>query len=517
MGDFLKRPLVSGIIVLIVAAAFGAYLYLGKEKKAVYEFIIAERGEFIQQVSVTGEVKPVQSVELAFEKGGRVANVYFDVGDRVKRGSVLVVLESAELNAEFSQAQANLKAKEAKLEELKRGTRPEEIKVQEVKVANAAVAVGEAKKNLTDNIQDAYTKSDDAVRSKADQLFTGGQSQSPELDISISDAELESKVEFERALIENTLNLWSSSLEELGVLSDLGAYSPEAESNLNSIKSFLNNLSLALNSVTETAVLSQATIDGWKSGISAARANINTAISNLQSAGEKLKTAESNFALAKEQLVLKKAGSTPEEIKTQEAAVEEAQAKIANIKAQISKATLRSPISGIMILQEAKEGEIVSAGEIIVSVMSEGEFEMEANVAEADIAKIEIGDSAKVTLDAYGSDILFEAVVSAIEPAETIIEGVPTYKTTLQFIEKDKRIRSGMTANIEILTDKRDGIIAIPGRAVATRGGKKFAKVVKSDEIVEVEIKTGVRDSFGNIEVTEGISEGDKVVVFIKK
>ena len=52
---------------------------------------------------------------------------------------------------------------------------------------------------------------------------------------------------------------------------------------------------------------------------------------------------------------------------------------------------------------------------------------------------------ADVTLDAYGSGVIFQARVDIIDPAETVLDGVPPYKVTLDFVSADPRIRSGMT------------------------------------------------------------------------
>jgi HlyD family secretion protein len=146
--------------------------------------------------------------------------------------------------------------------------------------------------------------------------------------------------------------------------------------------------------------------------------------------------------------------------------------------------------------------------------MSDVKFEIEANIPEADIAKIKISNPAKITLDAYGSNVFFEAKVVKIDPAETIIEGVATYKTTLQFSGNDERVKSGMTANIDILTAKAENVIAIPQRAVAQKeNGDKIVKILKDDGVVEErKVTTGLKGSDGNIEITEGIQEGEKII-----
>jgi multidrug efflux pump subunit AcrA (membrane-fusion protein) len=179
---------------------------------------------------------------------------------------------------------------------------------------------------------------------------------------------------------------------------------------------------------------------------------------------------------------------------------------------------------------EAKVGEVVFPSSpysdsrvTFVSIISDKNYEIEVNVSEVDIAKIKSGDTAIITLDAYGDETEFYATVTSIEPAETIIEGISTYKVKLQFNEQDEQIKSGMTANIDILTAKKENVITIPQRAIITKAGQKIVRVIEDVpeknliNINEVIVKTGLRGSDGRIEILEGINEGDEVVISINE
>lgn len=329
---------------------------------------------------------------------------------------------------------------------------------------------------------------------------------------------METDIESGRYSLENILTSWNSSLSFLNIASDLVIYTNTAKQNLNQISSFLEKAGLAINSLTSNSSLSETTISTWKTDTSTARTNVNTAITNLSTAEEKKKSAETTLVIEQETLSLKKAGSIPEQISAQEAQVKQAEANIENIRAQISKTLIYSPINGIISKQDAKKGEIAGANTAIVSVVSDVKFEIEANVPEADIAKVKIENEADITLDAYGNDVIFRARVVKIDPAETVIEGVSTYKITLQFINEDDKLKSGMTANIDIFTASVKNAIVVPQRAVITKGEDKIVRVLSADgkEIKEVKVKTGLLGSNGYFEITEGINEGDKIIVFVK-
>lgn len=548
MIKFLKKPI--GIIstIVILGLAVGGYFYFGREAKSEFDVTIAKRSDLIQEVSVTGRVKPAKSVELAFEKGGKISAVYADVGKQVSVGQTLVVIENSDLVAQRLQAEAGvesakaqleqyraaLETQKAKLAELKRGTRPEEIQVQETKVANAKTALEDAKKNLVDKLQDAYTKSDDAIRGKADQMFANPQTQNPNLKFWAIDSNLENDTEWRRLLLEyNIFPKWKTLNEQLTTQGNFVAYGSEVRKNLDEVRVFLDKLSLIVNNPNTIYVVDGTSKDipsSWKTDVTTARTNINTAIGNITSAEEKLRTAEANLALEESNLTLKKAGAVEEQITAQEAQVKQAEANIlsqeaqikqaeANVenhRAQITKTLIRAPISGTVTRQDAKAGEIVSANTPLVSLISASQFEIEANIPEADIAKVKLGNTAKVTLDSYGNDASFDVKITAIDPAETVIDGVATYKTTFQFTDKDERIKSGMTANIDISTEKREGVVVIPQRAVVTQNGDKIVRILNSETPKEVKVKTGLRGSDGNIEIIEGVNEGDKVIIFFE-
>lgn len=521
--NIIKKYKIYIIVAVIIIIGAAAYFFFPGAAAPAYESALAERGNVVQEVSVTGKVKPASSVDLAFETSGRVVWVNAHVGDQVFAGQSLARLYNADLQAQLNQAEATLKTQEAKLDELKKGTRPEEIQVYEVKVENAKISLEEAKKNLVNKIKDAYTKSDDAIRNKADQLFDNPRGPYPNFKYNITDSSLKIDIEAKRVVLEQMLIVWNSSLVNLESAGNLGQYTLEAKQNLDNVKTFLDKMALAVNTLSSSSALSQTIIDGYKTDISTARTNINTAIDNLAAADEKLKTVDSSLVLAENELVLKKAGSVPEQISAQKAQVEYAKASVENYKAMISKTILRSPINGVITKQDAKAGEFASTQTILVSIISAKNFQVETNVPEADIAKVKINNIAKITLDAYGDEVIFSAKVIKIDPAETVIEGVSTYKTTLEFEDEDGRIKSGMTANIDILTGKKENVIFVPQRAVIEKNGDKIVRVVVEDKssetgerIDEVKVKTGLRGSDGSIEIIEGLKEGDKVITFMK-
>lgn len=496
----LKNKKVSVVVVIIIIAAI--YFLFFKGDGEDFQYVIIERGELIQEVIVTGRVRPADSVDLAFEKTGRVRSIYVDIGEEVYAGQTLVVLENADQLAKLNQAKASLEIQKATLDELIKGSREEEIEIQEIKVENAKAAIFDSETILSDTVSDAFTRSDNSIRNNIDQFFTNPTGINPSFDLLIASGQLQISIENQRLQIESILNNWNENT---------------AKDGLNEIKYFLNDIATAVNNAKATTEISQSTIDGYKTDVSTSRTSVNTAISNLTGAEEGYKDSLSTLRLEEQELILKIAGATPEQIRIQVARVSDAEASVLNYQALLGKTLISSPISGVITKQNVNIGEIVSSNSLVVSVISEAKFEIEADIPEADISKVDLEDKVEVTLDAYGEEVIFPAKITSIEPAETIIEGVPTYTTTLQFLENDNRIRSGMTANIDITTDTRENVISIPARAVITKNGDKFVRVIENGEMIDVTVLTGIRGSDGKIEILSGLKEGDKVITLLER
>jgi len=498
---------ITGLILLVLLWA--GYSFLKPPPPPDYETGVVERGDVIQEVSVTGKVESENTVELAFERGGRVATVPRAVGERVGKGEVLVRLDGSELSAQRAQAAANLAYEEVRLEELKKGARPEDIAVTQERVRAAESSLSDARLALGDKITLSVNALDDAVYAKTDPLFENPRTNSPQFSIPISDAKTIAELEAMR------LSVGEAFTERTLIETDLEGSADTEKSNLEEVRAYLDKLLLAISTMSPSSSYSQTTIDGWKTNINSARSSVGSAYTALLAAEEKYRSALSALRIAENELALKKSPPTPETISAQEARIAAARATVGNYDAQIAKTALVAPFSGIITKQSAKMGETIAPNATVVSLISDGVFTISANVAEADLAKIAVGDPARVTLDAYGSETIFNATVSAIDPAETIVEGVSTYKVTLYFDEKDDRIRSGMTANTDILTDVRKGVLFVPTRAIFTQEGGRFVRIpTENGATEEVSVVAGLRGSDGVTEIVSGLEEGQTIVTF---
>jgi len=496
-----SNKVIAGVIGLVVIVLITYFGFIRNNSKV--ETIFATKATIKQSVNLTGKVKPVTEAQLAFNQSGRVVAVPVQVSDKVRKGDLLIQLDSAEAGANLGQAQGSLVATQAKLAEMKKGTRSEELATAMDKLTNAERDQSTARDSLLSACRGAYSKADDAVRNKVDQLFYSPRTY-PYLTFNIDDSNLNAKIVANRSLIEANFITWEKQLNQ-GV-------STSTENNLLIVKDFLDQLSTALNSLSITYSLPFTTVTNAKTELASARSAVSTAIDSFNAAKSVFNAADSALVAARNDLNLKQAGNTLEQIQAQEAAVTQAEAARSAAEARLSQLSLRSPIDGIVTRQEAKVGELITSNVIVAAVISDGIFEVEANVPEIDVAKLSLGNKGKATLDAYGDSLEFPVTLIRIDPAETILEGIPTYKIVLTFDQSSDKIRSGLTANLTIDGLSKANVLVISASAITIREGNKYVMVKDGGKMVERQIKTGLAGQEGLIEVIDGLQIGDEIL-----
>jgi HlyD family secretion protein len=479
------------------------------------------RGAVADISSVTGSVQPVQSVDLAFAAGGRIASTPVRVGDEVVIGQTLASLDNFELSARLHDAQANVLAQRIRLDELQRGTRADEIAEIAIKEAEFNKAQQDLE-NAYDDTQDvliaAYADATDAVRVQIASLFNStGTAPEPRYELTfqcagVCDQDI-SLAESLRAQSEVALLWWLDELNDISSLTseqELVDSLANAREYLQTAKRMLDFVDAVLNN--PGVQLSSTTLATYRTSVSTAQMSISTALTSVTTQHQAILSAQLTADRIANELALKRAGSTPEEIATQEAILLSAQAQAQRIRALMAKNIIRSPISGIVTRQDAKVGQTAVINEPLISVMSGQELEIEANVPEVDIGPLMIGDRVAITVDAL-PDEQFSGSLVSIEPAETIVGGVVNFKVKVMFDVSDERLKSGMTVNLDIESRKVEDALVIPVYAVFSENGSTYVKVLHGRAIEEVDITTGARSRDGMIQVISGLVEGDEVVI----
>ena len=195
------------------------------------------------------------------------------------------------------------------------------------------------------------------------------------------------------------------------------------------------------------------------------------------------------------------------------AAAERARAELESALVQRSFAVLSSPIAGIVASVATQEGETIAAGlnaPTFLTVVDLGRLQVNTYVDEVDIGKIEVGQRAVFTVDAFPTRD-FEGSVSAIYPSATIQDNVVKYVAAVRIGRDAGVLRPEMTASVSIRLEERS-VLAVPARAIRREGGRSVVYVTGGRSPEAREVRVGWRDGAW-IEVVRGLTEGDRILM----
>jgi multidrug efflux pump subunit AcrA (membrane-fusion protein) len=156
-------------------------------------------------------------------------------------------------------------------------------------------------------------------------------------------------------------------------------------------------------------------------------------------------------------------------------------------------------------------GSVSSRAGGFITLTDLGTNEVKARFSEADTAKIEPGQAAKVEFESLGQTL--SARVVRIDAIETVVANVVTYTVTLLLDKKLDAIKPGMTGNVDVIIAQKQNVLRLPVTAINPRNGRATVQVLGKDGKTESrDITTGLKGD-DDIEITSGLNEGDKVVV----
>lgn len=238
----------------------------------------------------------------------------------------------------------------------------------------------------------------------------------------------------------------------------------------------------------------------------------------LEASRNEVTKREKALAVAKAELEETKRKPKKEDVERAKARIEEIEASLRSVERRIEKAEIRSPLKGIVLEVNVEEGDFVSSGTsasggttpVVVADLSTMKVDVPVN--EVDIPRVRIGQTARITLDAFPGKT-FEGQVVAVAYQGKTSENVVTYDTTVHLANPGNLLRAGMTANVEIIIQEKENTLLVPASAVKEEGEKTFVFVKNAQGQPERRaVVLGIRnDAF--VEVMEGLQEGEEVFV----
>lgn len=416
------------------------------------EITSVSRRNISSTILSTGAIKPMvgAEVKVGCRISGKVERLYANIGDWIEIDKIIAEIEKKDLEAQVLQKKAVLIAVEAKSRAI------EEQYPKVIGIKRTELAVAEA--NLT------------ALKNQGPQ------------EVAIAQANVSGA----------NSSLWPGLYGEIG--SGYGG----------SIDNMQENISTGVKlSVPLFSRSSYSNIKKTKTELALTETRLDD---NLKNLAIEVEHARTSLELVETQY--------RNDLEISKAEIAQARAGLDYAEIQLSYATIRAPISGVIASVATQEGEYVAAGlsaPTFVTIIDLKRLQVDAFVDETDIGKIKTGQSAIFTVDAF-PEKEFSGKVIAIYPKAVIQQNVVYYDVVVAISDTEGLLRPDMTATVTIYADRRDNVITVPNRAIQREQGKKYVYTPEDDLIKKREVKIGFRDN-NYTEITEGLKEGDTIIV----
>jgi RND family efflux transporter MFP subunit len=248
--------------------------------------------------------------------------------------------------------------------------------------------------------------------------------------------------------------------------------------------------------------------EGIRSAAAGAQAQVSAAQANLAVALQRLESSRKLF---------EKGAISEIDMKTAQAGYEAAGGQLAAARAQAAaagesarRASVASPIGGEVSLRHISQGEAVSPGDPLLTVVNATELELSGQIPVQQAANVRPGQRVEFTLDAYPGQKL-EGSVARVEPtADPATRQVGVY---LRLANTGRRIVGGLFATGRVLTGNADSVLSVPAAALRQDGTGTFVYVIEQNRLVRRDVVVGVTDPVsGRVQIVSGVRRGERVL-----
>ena len=527
-----KKPyfiaVLGGVLAVFLMSA-GAYFWY---KARHFETLVVKKTDIRAEISARGEVITAESIDLGFGADGRISDILVSAGGKVAFGDKLARLDTAKLQAELKQYQAEIETDKLKLSQFLSGTRAEEMALAESKANLAKTALDNARGELDDlklkmenDLSEQYALAldyADAVLLAADNAVKALDgiyaSNNKFFDIFvIPDSQKKSEAEWQEMFARSALGNIKSVQESLKKDSS-------RKNTDQALAQFKINLELIRSSLQKTAdifetaamVFGAPDIGTFKTTVAVQRSVVNSTQTTILIMEQDIASVKINSQLeinrvernieslelalktAEDELILKKAAPREIELGVYQAQIKENESRVEVLKNKLEDSVIKAPAGGVIGAARKKGGSFVKAGEPVFSLVSFSDIEIEAKLNSSDAAHILAGDSVSVLMG--GGDYEGKVIGLIGETARIYLQ------------ENIDRISLGEDANIKIHSVIKSDVILVPKSFVFNDNGVKKVNLVENGVKKPIAVIVG-REWNAQIEIEEGVSEGDVIAL----
>ena len=550
---FHKKWWMITLLVFFSLLISGCGVRGNSNSSATTQTVILQRGTLTAVVGATGSVRSNQYASVNWQTSGKVESVHVKLGQIVKADEVLASLDPTSLAQNIIQAKADLINAQTALADL---LKPQPLKIAQAEtaladaesaldnllhpsalaIAQAETAIKNAQTDL-DNLQNpdplAVTQAEQAVlnsqkavddaQAKVDRLAyprgtnaqvnnaqaayvlaqsevdrlqdiyaktDGSPNNDPAKARALSDLDA-AKVKRDRALA--NFNWYKAPWSEEDILeknSDLAL----AQARLTDAQDTLNTLN---NPTAENIELAKARIADAQDAIDTLK---NPSSTDIELARQRVADAQDSLDRAKN-------GPTSDDLAV-------AETRITVAQATINQTQLTAPFAGTVTNIQVMPGDMVSQSKTALRIDDLSKLYVELQVSEIDMYQIQAGQPVSVTFDAIPNKV-YTGKVTDIGLVGASTSGAVNFPVTVQLINTDSMVKTGMTAVANIIIAKVDNVLLVPNRAVQTKDGIKVVYVwhPSEDKYYEIPVQVGLSSDTMTEISSDELKVGDAILI----
>ncbi len=549
-----------------------------------------ERKDLLVTLTADGEILSDQSVELNPQSSGKVTRVHVDEGQKVAQGQLLLSMDATEEAVDLKNAKLDLELAELDLEELEKAADESEqkraendlLKAQndleqlgvdyEMNVIDAQVDLANAKEDLAQEVVNAYSLVSDlfidlpGVLTDIESILYDYDYQSNQRNIayyknrahdgSVLEEQIdgwENLYKDARTSYNTSFDLYntvsaSSTQEELILLMDSVYATVESTNTLlkssNVILIGLEDKYSNASDIPTTLTEHRETVDAAISVMNPHLVTLSEEVQTLQDMEQdiadferdltdlgtqyEMDVQEANLSIQQMQLALDELleGATDEDIRSQEIEVEKRENALLKAQKAYGDKFIYAPFAGIVTSVDLELGQSASTASTAFTLVSSQKM-VEAYLNEIDIAQLKIGQPGTAQFEAFpGEEVATELVfISEMNNAES---NVVEYKAHFVLKENELALKEGMSAEIELILDKKEQVLVVPRLAILLESDADYVERATEDSklvfapkeiylrsalnIQKIKVTVGLMSS-SEVEIVEGLEEGAWVLL----
>jgi len=474
------------LVMFAGCMAVGAADLAAEEEQVIataVETAFLERTTIRNELTYIGQVQPIKTVNIASMLAAEVTGVNFNIGDEVEEGDVLFTVDAQDMQNQIRQLQASMNA------------------------LNVGVQTAQYQLDLT--IDGAAQRMAEIQQEMSVHNATLGMAGVEQTDVQWENARRQNQLFWEtynRQIreIEDDRRWINNDIRDL----TRGHHRDEYIYNHRNPDVFDPSLAAQYDALRDLMwPLDQAAqqLQSQRAQLSAAEQSAR--ISQDQAAG--------SLALAEEALETHREGMEQNQ-RMAEFGVQSAQAQLESTRTQLSimqgnldRATITSPISGVVSARNVEVGQMVSQAMMPFTIVQIDPVIVQVSVSEALINLVYVGQEVDVAVQALGSEQNLTGTVTIVSP---IANQASTFPVRIELDNPDGLIRPGMFSQVTFVQAQSHGNFVVARNVVMSDEYGQFVYVVEGDKAVRRAVTTGL-ESGNLIEITSGITERDQIVV----